>query len=351
MVIQFFGNSSIDKFKAKNASYLLGGSVTQTALIDGLSQAGIPGYLHLTPTLDMEFVCDGIPYSLDGVAETPKGVPTPGITVRAIEELTPFAELVNLDLGLTDLPKCKNGELKEFDIPVSGDISKDCNINAKEIFEKGREYGRSFEPKGDYTILAESTPAGTTTAYATAEALGYRAEGLFSSSFKDAPSSLKRTVVDSALARIDKGADIWKILSTVSDNMLIFSAGFASTASLKNEVVLAGGTQMSACLCILDKLTSQGEIEFNEKNISLMTTRWVYEDENSDIGAILSQLKIDVSAFYSDFSFETSNHPALKLYDTGEAKEGVGLGAALCYADFNGVSNSQIIERVEELLA
>jgi len=45
-----------------------------------------------------------------------------------------------------------------------------------------------FQPKECYIILAESVPAGTTSAYATAKALGYSVDGFFSSSFRDAPT-------------------------------------------------------------------------------------------------------------------------------------------------------------------
>ncbi len=74
-------------------------------------------------------------------------------------------------------------------------------------------------------ILAESVPAGTTTAYATAKALGYSVDGLFSSSFRDAPT-IKEKTINRAIENIDLGSDIFEILGAVSDNMLIFNARF-----------------------------------------------------------------------------------------------------------------------------
>ncbi len=153
-----------------------------------------------------------------------------------------------------------------------------------------------------------------------------------------------------AISRIPDGADVWQKLDKVSDNMLIFTVGFLSSVTKNNKVILAGGTQMCGALCILDYFVKSGLSKADPENINLMTTRWVYEDTNSDIGAILSQLSIDVPAFYSCFTFDGSNHKELKLYDTGESKEGVGLGAALCYAHLKGVCYSDIIKRVEELL-
>ena len=48
--------------------------------------------------------------------------------------------------------------------------------------------------------------------------------------------------------------------------------------------------------------------------------------------------------------FKESSHPALKLYDEGEAKEGVGCGAALCYAAINGVNKKELTEKIESFL-
>ena len=49
-----------------------------------------------------------------------------------------------------------------------------------DIFQKkGLEFGQTFKTNDDYVILAESIPAGTTTANATGLALGYICEGYF----------------------------------------------------------------------------------------------------------------------------------------------------------------------------
>ena len=49
-------------------------------------------------------------------------------------------------------------------------------------------------------------------------------------------------------------------------------------------------------------------------------------------------IRFSINAYTSDFDFSLSSHPALKLYDEGEAKEGVGCGGALCYASINGLT-------------
>ena len=61
-------------------------------------------------------------------------------------------------------------------------------------------------------------------------------------------------------------------------------------------------------------------------------------------------LDFKINAYYSNFDFSLSEHMALKLYDDGEAKEGVGAGGALVYASLNGLGKEQITKKVEEFL-
>ena len=334
------------------ADFLLAASVTHTCNIANITQAGIPGKIHLTPTLDAEFISTAKVFSLGDVAETPKGVPTPALITRAVEQICGFKTIKILDLGLEEKPQ--NCEVLEFGIAPSEDITKKphgANINVKEIFEKGRDFGSSYTPEGDYIIVGESTPAGTTTALASIVALGYdELRDAFSSSFAAEPNSLKAIVMNHAHNNITVDMDIYERLSHTADNMLIFVAGFVLEASKKHRVVLAGGTQMAAALLIAENLADTLDAELNDSNIFLATTSWVRNDYNSDIVTILEQLYFDVQSFYADFTFSDSNHPALKLYDEGEAKEGVGAGAALCYALSHGVSEKEIIEEVEKFL-
>jgi len=334
-----------DKFKTdiknKKATFLLAGCVTKTCEIDGITQAGIPGIIHLTPTLDAEFVDSGKLFSLSNLAETPKGVPTPAIITRAVKNLSGF-KFETIDLGLEIKPKVE--VLHDLSIKRSESILEGAGIDAKKIIQKGIEFAKRYNHPHELLILAESTPAGTTTAYAVGKTLGYKSEGYFSSSFLNAPSSLKEDVVKKALEKAD--GDLYERLGSVADNMLLFSAGFASAYSKREKIILGGGTQMAAVLLIIDAL----KLDCEPKNIALMTTKWVYEDKNSDIKGLLEQLSFDIDGYYSDFSFKDANIPVLKLYDKGEAKEGVGAGAALCYANMLGFSHQKILKEIERVL-
>lgn len=351
MIKNITGNIDfIESLRGKNATFILALSNTDTAKIEGITQAGIPGLIHLTPTLDSEFLCSGEVRSLDNIAETPKGVPTPALITRAVHLLHPYNNIELLNLGLEVSPQLEYFITHNFDINTSGSIDTGASIDAQTIFQKALEFGQSYESKNDYIILAESVPSGTTTATATALGLGYDCKNLFSSSFKNVPNSIREITINNALKNISKDDDIFTILSKVSDNMLIFNAGFILGLNNKIPLILAGGTQMACVLLIVNKILEMMGAEFDTSNLSLCTTKWVAEDSNSDIKSILEMLNFSINSYYVDFDFSLTNHPALKLYDEGEAKEGVGAGGALAYGVLNGLNKQQITTKVEEFL-
>jgi uncharacterized protein (TIGR00303 family) len=340
--------STNHKFKNKKATFLLACSVTHTCDIEGITQAGIPSFIHLTPTLDSEFLSTGEVASMPQIAQTPKGVPTPAIITRAIKELVGFSSLEFLDLGYSTRPRISD-RVYTFGISPSSRIDEGANIDAKEIFEKAREFAKSYMCDSEYIILAETTPSGTTTAEATARALGYECDGLFASTFNTKPS-IKQETIQKSLSLIDNSMSTYQKLSITSDNMIIFNAGFVLEVSKRYPVVLAGGTQMASVLLTLDKIAKEQNIEISSQNISLFTTKWIASDTNSDIEKLLNQLSFKVDSFYADFDFELSSHPALKLYDNGEAKEGVGCGATLCYGYLNGYKKEEMTKAIESTI-
>ncbi|MEA2090924.1 MAG: TIGR00303 family protein [Campylobacterota bacterium] len=337
-----------DSLPEGKADFLLAASVTRTCEIEGITQAGIPGRIPLTPTLDAEFITNEKVFSMPELAETPTGVPTPALITRAVHNLTPYSNIEVLNLGLDAIPQ--NTPLHCFDINPSGSIASEAKIDAKEIFAKGMSAGKNYELKGNYLILGESTPGGTTTATATALALGYDCRDDFSSSFLNSPDSIKEKTIDKALSLIDADMDRFEKLSLVSDNMLIFCAGFLLEASKRFHIVLAGGTQMAACLLVADALREDVLMRVKSDNITLATTSWVANDENSDIKHILSLLSYIPHAVHTSFSFAKTEIPVLKKYDEGEAKEGVGAGAALGFANTNNITNKKLLEAIELLI-
>ena len=340
--------NKIDSLPSGKADFLLAASVTKTCEIEGITQAGIPGFIPLTPTLDAEFVMNQKVFSIGELAETPTGVPTPALITRAIHNLNPFSSIEILDLGLQTQPQ--NTFCYNFKILSSNSIATGASIDAKEIFAKGMNFGRKYELKGNYLILGESTPSGTTTALASALALGYDCADDFSSSFLDVPDSIKSETVKKALSLINDDMNNFEKLSIVSDNMLLFCAGFLLEASRRFHIVLAGGTQMAAALLIADKLREDVLMQLKSDNITIATTQWVVKDKYSDIKHLLSLLSYTPHALYTEFSFTSTEIPVLKKYDEGEAKEGVGAGACLAYGATNGLTNEAVLNEIEVII-
>ena len=185
---------------------------------------------------------------------------------------------------------------------------------------------------------------------ATSIGLKYKAQACFSSSFKDVPNTIRDNTLKLALSHLAHKDDIFEVLSKVADNMLIFNAGFILGINNQTKIVLAGGTQMACVLLIVDRILQLMGGTMESSNLALCTTKWVAEDENSDIKSLLELLRFPINAYYADFDFSLSQHPALKLYDQGEAKEGVGAGGALMYGFLNNLSKETITKKIESFL-
>ena len=340
--------NEFDSLPEGKADFLLAASVTKTCEIEGITQAGIPGKIALTPTLDAELLSSQKLYSLPELASTPSGVPSPALITRGVHNLTPFSNIEILNLGLLETPQACS--TYSFGVLASNSIVDGAAIDAKELFYKGMQFGKSYELRGNYLMLGESTPSGTTTAAASLEALGYDCKDALSSSFLNAPKDIKNETISKALSLVNEGMSSFEKLSLVSDNMLVFCAGFLLEASKRFHVVLAGGTQMAACLLIADKLREDVLMRVKSDNITLATTQWVANDANSDIKKLLSLLSYTPHAVYTEFSFENAEIEVLKEYDKGEAKEGVGAGGALAYASKNSVENQQLLDAIELII-
>ena len=337
--------------RGKSATFILALSNTDTVNIKGITQAGIPNLIHLTPTLDAEFLAVGEVRCLKNIAKTPKGVPTPALMSRGVHLLKPFKSIEFLDLGLKVKPQFDYFTQYQFNINPSGSIDIGANIDAESIFQKGINFGREYNLNSDYIILGESVPSGTTTANATALALGYDVKEYFSSSFKNIPKGIKEATINKALANINQDDELFDILGKVSDNMLIFNAGFILGLNNRLKIILAGGTQMAGVLLIVNSILRYMGGKIDSSNLALCTTKWVAEDKNSNIKALLNMLDFPINSYYADFDFSLSKHPALKLYDNGEAKEGVGAGGALVYGVLNGLDKKTITKKVETFLS
>ncbi|MEJ2114324.1 MAG: hypothetical protein P8X62_11775 [Flavobacteriaceae bacterium] len=116
-------------------------------------------------------------------------------------------------------------------------------------------------------------------------------------------------------------------------------AGIAMGAASQIPVLMAGGTQMAAVLAIIKAINPDVLC-----NIAIGTTRWIIQDNSSDIKSIIRQI-YDIPILAADIDFTLSRYPGLKIYETGIVKEGVGAGGSSIAAmtKYSGAISKEIL--------
>ncbi len=325
----------LEYLRGKQATFLLAGSVSKTSEISNILQSENSTNSNLTPTLNAEFLCLKELKSLENITKTSKNILKPVLITRAVHELKPFSNIEILDLGLELKPKINYFKVHSFDIKPSARIDDGAKINAMEIFQKGVEFGTNYESKDDYIILSESAIGSEITAVATAKALGYKCDDFLSNCVKDVSRDIKNSTIETALNRIQLDDDVFTKLSNVSDNTLIFNAGFILGSTSKNlKVMLAGSIQMATVLLIVNSILESMQGAVDSSNIALCTSK---NKNNKNIKRLLDQLNFPINAYSSSF-------------DSNELEDSVGYGAALCYASINGVNKKELVSKIDSLL-
>jgi uncharacterized protein (TIGR00303 family) len=300
-------------------------ATTETGKIPGLSAAGAnPDFTDFTPPADAELLLLGKCKSIQGVPITPDGIPTPGLITMSA-------------LHLADIPVVVvNGGVKvKPQIPfvdLGGNSGRDIRSgnsvdNVEEVIERAKILGEQLAKTSDYLVIGESVPGGTTTALGVLSALGVNAHGKVSSTLPMNPHSLKAEVVAAGLnAAGEKFGSLKrnpiKAVSCVGDPMMAAMTGLVIGGAKQGPVLMAGGTQMTAVLAVINALNPEALC-----NVAIGTTRWVAKDVKSDICGIVKQF-CDVPILAADLDFGPSKYPGLQIYETGLVKEGVGAGGA-----------------------
>ncbi|WP_435196683.1 nicotinate mononucleotide-dependent phosphoribosyltransferase CobT [Natronomonas sp. EA1] len=312
---------------------------TETAAIDGISAAGAaPELMAHTPAADAELVAYGEPVFAPFVPVSPDGCPTPAMVTRAVRECVDFAFVV-ADAGMaarTAVPAIRLGDRPGGDIREAAPVP-----NARALFDRAKAVGASLPD--DELLLAESVPGGTTTALGVLRALG-EPHGV-SSSLPENPVSLKEEVVAEGMAEsgIEPGGladDPIAAVRELGDPTLAATAGLLAGARSRGaRVTLAGGTQQVAAAAVARRLGVDGEFE-------IATTSFVAADETVAIREAAADL--GVTLHVTDPGFQPGEHVATDHYLAGVAKEGVGMGGALWYAEREGVPMERIRARLFE---
>src|SRR5919202_215517 len=312
-------------FATKNPIFVCVISYTATSEIPGLTVAGAnPELIKYTPTADSEFLYRGHCSCIDVVPATPDGKPTPAVITRAALQLARIPFLV-VDAGAKIKPSIP---YISFGVESGRNIAHENALNILSVmraFECGELLGKQLALMSDLTVVGESIPGGTTTAFAVLSALGIDARFKVSSSMPENPHNLRNKVLVSAMERaIAETGSIgspFGAISAFGDPMMPSVAGIASgVLSAGSKIMLAGGTQMSAIVAILKHLGRP------LNGLCIGTTTYITKDPTSDLFGLVGASSKRVPILSCNLHLEESQKPGLQAFANGFVKEGVGAG-------------------------
>jgi uncharacterized protein (TIGR00303 family) len=322
---EFKAEAFVKELDGKKPLFVCTIATTETAKIQGISAAGKhPEFTDYTPPADAELLLLGKCRCISGVPVTPDGIPTPALITMSALRLADIPVLV-ANGGLKVKPQIPFLELGGS---PGGDIRTGHAVdNVEEVIQRATLAGEHLAKTADYLVIGESIPGGTTTALGVLSAMGVNAEGRVSSSMPENPHGLKNETVKAGLAAsgVSFGSlaeNPVKAISCLGDPMMPAFAGLVIGAAAQVPVLMAGGTQMTAVLAVVNALNPDVLC-----NVAIGTTRWVVSDNSSDICSIVSQIA-DVPVLAADIDFTPSRFSGLYAYEKGIVKEGVGAGGA-----------------------
>jgi NaMN:DMB phosphoribosyltransferase len=177
-------------------------------------------------------------------------------------------------------------------------------------------------------------PGGTTTALAVLRGLGLPADGLVSGSLRSSAHGLKAELVRRGLAAAGLPGAVPSpqlVLAAVGDPMQALAAGLLLGAAPRGvPLLLAGGSQMAAVLALALALAPPSLRGQLAAAAPIATTAWVAEETDSNLERLLALIgghwrvrpRLEVAAL----RFHRCSSPALRDYERGYVKEGVGAG-------------------------
>ena len=346
----------LQRFQGRFPRFVCVLGFTETGLLPGISAAGAtPADRQFTAIADAEFLYDGPqPHPHHPLPPLQAGA-SPVLISRAVVA----AQQIPVDIfnaGLPQPPTVPHIDLQGVPARcLSQGRALDLAI-VQGLLERGLAWGRHLaaqNPDG-YLVVGECVVGGTTTALAVLTGLGWAAAGKVNSSHPACNHAQKWEVVSAGLATLDAPSwqgyrvDPLRLLAAVGDPMQIVVAGMAIAASAQCGVLLAGGTQMLAVYALMLALERAYGLTWPRPQVVVGTTRWVAEDPTGDtIG--LAQL-VGAPLLATQLSFASAHFAALRAYEQGYVKEGVGAGGCGIAAHlYQGWSQRQLLQAIETL--
>ena len=333
------GQKFIKSIERKHFLFSFVISYTETAEISGITVAGAePDLIKLTPPADSEFLQYGFCKTIDIIPMTPDGKPTPALLTRAALDFANIPKIV-INAGSEIYPKMP---YVETNLPFGKNISVEPAFErstVEQAINDGRVLGRILGACTNCLIIGESIPGGTTTALAVLKSFGINAH--VSSSMPNNPESLKNEIVEKALKRSDS-KDPFKIIANAGDPMIPFVAGMLSSASEITNVILAGGTQMTAVLALAET------IGYDKDRTALGTTSYIVDDKSANLLEIVKSIS-DIPVLSINPKLEDSKFSGLRAYSEGFVKEGVGAGGSIIASMLKtGIDSQRLLELIDK---
>ena len=322
-------------------------AATDTAAVPGISAAGATPEARLgTAAADAELLLQG-PGSgrSHALPQLPAGVSPALISHVVLRELGLLERTRVVDLGCPIAAAVPHLRLPALESAgparcLSSGQALDPNRVAA-LLQRGRDWGRGWNP-AEPLLLAECVPGGTSTALAVLEGLGVGAGGLVSGSLRQPAHGLKAALVRRGLAAAGlagpvagegagAGADPLAVLAAVGDPMQALAAGLVGAAAASGApVLLAGGSQMAAVLALALALAPAAARPALAQRLVVATTAWVAEEPGSDLALLLERIgalwQVRPWLAVAALRFHGCTSPALRDYERGYVKEGVGAG-------------------------
>jgi len=347
----------IERVRGQEAAFACVLGFTATGLIPGISAAGAtPADRQYTAIADAEFL-------YHGVLANPQ-FPLPPLVDGASPTLISRAVVAGLKLPLylfnTGLPHAPTVPCIDLGGTAARCLSQGAALQlstVKHLLQQGLLWGEKLasEVPGRYLILGECVVGGTSTALGVLSGLGWDAAGKVNSSHPACNHSQKWALVRAGLEQAGLTGvsaplqcDPLQVVAAVGDPMQIVVAGMAIAASRRTGVLLAGGTQMLAVHALMQALCERTQLPWRAEQVMVGTTRWVAEDPTGDTVGLAKQLSVPLLA--TQLSFADSHYPALRAYEQGYVKEGVGAGGCAIGAHLRGWGQAELLQAVETLL-
>jgi len=317
-----------------NTIFVLLAGTTEVSLVPGISSAGAsPELTALTPTVDSEIVMRGKCYSLGVPPMTPEGIPTPAIVSWACLSSLKIPVLI-VDTGMKIYPMVPYlySNLGQAVDPRKGDALPKLD----ESFELGRYLAQILDGNYENIILAETIPGGTTTAYFVLNQIGFDLKT--SSSLSVDPSDAKALLLSEAVKSRGRPVDDKDAIRKYGDYMLATATSMALETK-RSRIILAGGTQMVVVYVLARKMGATSDLY-------LGTTKWVYGHRTETI-SLIPENKLIVS----NPDFNVFREEGLRLYEKGNVREGVGMGACLSLFKASGYSDDSLYRSISSAYA